>query len=355
LWANGQRFNLKGANWFGFETDANVMHGLWSRDYHDFLDYLSSNGFNAIRVPFYLELALNDATPTGISTSGMNTDLVGLSSLQVMDKIVAAAAARGLLIVLDLHSFQPGTFIQNNVWYDASHPESMVIEGWVRLLTRYKDQWNVIGADLKNEPFGCTWNTGSLTSDWNLAAQRIAEAIHTQVSSRFLILVEGVGGISPPCAENCFWGENLQGARQAPITINAQNKVVYSPHVYGPMVSAQSYFTAAGFPANMPQIWDTHFGFVSNLTGNAQVIGEWGGALIESNSVWMNALVDYLIAKGTTSTFFWALNPNSGDTGGLLQADWTTPETAKLNLLNRLVPSATKFSTSNSQYCIENL
>ena len=35
-------------------------------------------------------------------------------------------------------------------------------------------------------------------------------------------------------------------------------------------------------------------------------------------------LVDYLIDIDQRNTFFWCLNPNSGDTGGLLQSDWTT-------------------------------
>jgi endoglucanase len=356
LWANGQRFHLKGASWFGFETSARVPHGLWSKDYKFLLDFLANNGFNTIRIPYFLELALNNGSPTSINYSnGLNADLAGLSSLEVMDKIIQAAAARGLLVVLDLHSFQPDSFMQNNMWYDASHPESMVINGWVSILSRYKNQWNVIGADLKNEPYACTWNSGNANTDWNTAAQRIAEAIHAQVSTRFLILVEGVGATYPPCQPaNCFWGENLIGVSQAPITITQQNKVVYSPHVYGPAVAPQTYFNDPNFPSNMPQIWDSHFGFIANRTGHAQVIGEWGGVVLGANGAWMNAFANYLISKDTRDNFFWCLNPDSGDTGGLLADDWTTPVTDKLALLARLQPSPTKFKFANNKYCIEN-
>ena len=45
---------------------------------------------------------------------------------------------------------------------------------------------------------------------------------------------------------------------------------------------------------------------------------------------WLNDLVDYLISIDQRNTYFWCLNPNSGDTGGLLQNDWTTPETYAL-------------------------
>ena len=49
------------------------------------------------------------------------------------------------------------------------------------------------------------------------------------------------------------------------------------------------------------------------------MIGEWGGFLSGSSAVWLNAFASYLSNKSMTDTFFWCLNPNSGDTGGLLQ------------------------------------
>ena len=34
---------------------------------------------------------------------------------------------------------------------------------------------------------------------------------------------------------------------------------------------------------------------------------------------------------------YWSYNPVSGDTGGLVQDDWITPQTVKLNLINPLL------------------
>ena len=79
-----------------------------------------------IKVPFYLDLVLKDAKPDSINFYNMNTDLQkyypnifyskltfnSLTSLQVLDKVIEAAADLGLLIMLDLHSFQAGTFMQ---------------------------------------------------------------------------------------------------------------------------------------------------------------------------------------------------------------------------------------------------
>jgi endoglucanase len=308
---------LKGASWFGYETSNNVFHGLWARDYHDLLMFLKSNGFNAIRVPFYLDLVLNDAQPNSINFYEMNADLVGLTSLQVLDKIIAAAADMGLLIMLDLHSFRAGSFEEDGLWYDATHPEALVIKGWDILMRRYVNQWNVVAFDLKNEPFSTTWG-GPATTDWSAAVVRIANHILSSPNgTRMLVFVEGTAS-SPPCAQNCFWGENLQGPLVSPITISNQKKLVFSPHCYGPSVAYQPYFADPTFPANMPEIWDDHWGTVNTKTGQAVVLGEWGGQLANPDGTWLNAFVTYLLARDLTSQFFWCLNPDSGDTGNPL-------------------------------------
>jgi len=85
----------------------------------------------------------------------------------------------------------------------------------------------------------------------------------------------------------------------------------------------------------------------------AVVVGEWGGHLSGNNGIWMNAYVKYLAQKDMADNFFWCLNPDSGDTGGLLQNDWITPETDKLTLLQNLQPKPTKITkNAQSQYCI---
>lgn len=69
--------------------------------------------------------------------------------------------------------------------------------------------------------------------------------------------------------------------------------------------------------------------------------GEWGGATSGKNGVWLNAYASYLKTNDITDNFFWCVNPNSGDTGGLLLDDWKTPDTNKLTILANLVPNPT--------------
>lgn len=158
--------------------------------------------------------------------------------------------------------------------------------------------------------------------------------------TNWLVFVEGTAG-SPPCADGCFYGENLQGVENNPVKLSKSGRVVYSPHTYGPNVYNQPYFSDPSFPANMPRIWDKHFGFIRILKNSAIVTGEWGGSTAGKNGVWLNAYMSYLKSNDITDNFFWCVNPNSGDTGGLLLNDWVTPDTNKLSLLAKLVESPT--------------
>jgi endoglucanase len=155
------------------------------------------------------------------------------------------------------------------------------------------------------------------------------------LNPHILTFVEGVGseGYSDP--DGVFWGENLAQIEQRPLNL-PPSRLVYSPHVYGPSVYAQPYFSVSDFPANMPAIWDRHFG---HLYGGAQpvVLGEFGGKYVAADKQWQDAFVAYLVARGTRSFFYWTLNPNSGDTGGLLLDDFRTVNMDKLNLLKMLM------------------
>lgn len=97
----------------------------------------------------------------------------------------------------------------------------------------------------------------------------------------------------------------------------------------------QTWFEAASFPDNMKPIWDKHFGFIQSKNIGHVLIGEFGiGALDSDNGhegIWFKEALKYFGA--TFSWTFWCWNPNSGDTGGMLQYDWKTLNQWKLDLL----------------------
>ncbi|MBC7406437.1 MAG: glycoside hydrolase family 5 protein, partial [Candidatus Parcubacteria bacterium] len=332
---DGQEIVLKGVNWFGFETDNAVFHGLWTnRSANTQLDQMKSLGFNAIRVPVCPGVLTNKAIG-GVDYSA-NPDLNGLNSQQALDLLMNKISAKGMYILLDHH--RPDCNAISEYWYTSGYSETQWIGDLKSLATRYASNPNFVGIDIKNEPHGpVSW------SEWKGATERAGQAI-LGVNPNIVIYTEGVSstnaGGNCNSSYNAWWGGNIKGQLCDPISTAAipANKLAFAPHVYGPDVYAQPYFNDTTF-ANMPAIWDDHFGSVQ-AAGNSVAFGEFGGKYGGGDPrdvAWQNKIVDYQIAKGMCSFFFWSWNPNSGDTGGILNDDWTTVSTAKYNNLKRLM------------------
>ncbi|GGV75973.1 cellulase family glycosylhydrolase [Streptomyces massasporeus] len=328
--AAGQPVRIAGINWFGFETANHVVHGLWARDYKSMIDQMKSLGYNTIRMPYSDDILKPGTMPDSINTDGKNTDLRGLTSLQVLDRIVAYAGQSGLKIVLDRH--RPDAAGQSALWYTASVPESTWITNLKALATRYKGNSTVVGIDLHNEPHDpACWGCGDTSRDWRLAAQRAGNAV-LSANPELLIMVEGVQSHN---GVNGWWGGNLTGVAQYPVQLDVANRLVYSAHDYATSVAQQSWFSDPSFPANMPGIWDKYWGYVFKQNIAPVWLGEFGTTLQPSvDQKWLAELVRYLrstSAYGADSFHwtFWSWNPNSGDTGGILKDDWQTVDTAK--------------------------
>ncbi|KAK5579471.1 hypothetical protein RB653_009154 [Dictyostelium firmibasis] len=345
LWINDLPLKIKGVSWFGGECETYCVHGLWARDYKQYLDFLKENTFNAIRIPFSYEMVVKDPFPTSITINQqMNKDLYGLRALSVLDLIIEAAGERGILILLDFHSFGPNDRLNHGLWYSSKHSESDVMKMWNILILRYGQMWNVLGIDLKNEPFAATWNSGNEKTDWDKAINRIGAYIQNNGGNQWLIFGQGIPSQAPDriaCWGESFEQEGVKG--QSSINLPLNDKFVYSPHCYGPSVVNHAHFNHKDYPHNLKPHWDQNFGNLVANTKRGMVIGEWGGKYITPmDQLWMDTFVDYLISKGTTDSFYWCLNPNSGDTGGLYLDDWVSTNLPKLNLLNKLCPHPTK-------------
>ncbi|MGC1376687.1 MAG: glycoside hydrolase family 5 protein, partial [Anaerolineales bacterium] len=341
--ANGAQVRITGINWFGFETSNYSPHGLWARDYKSMLDQIKSLGYNTIRLPFSDQLFDAGSTPNSINFYQMNADLQGLTTgLQIMDKIIAYGGSIGLRFFLDQH--RPDSGGQSPLWYTSAYPESRWLSDWTMLASHYAGNTAVIGADLHNEPHhiqgattGACWGCGVTAIDWRLAAERGGNAI-LAVNPNWLIIVEGTdcygpgGVVEPSAGADCYWwGGNVEGAASYPVQLNVANRVVYSAHDYPHEVSDQTWFHDANYPNNMAAIWDAHWGYLQKNNVAPVILGEFGTTLSDtSDTQWLGALKTYLGTGATgISWTFWCLNPDSGDTGGILNGDWTTVNTAK--------------------------
>ena len=200
------------------------------------------------------------------------------------------------------------------------------------LAQRYRNNPTVIGADLHNEPHTpACWGCGDTATDWRLAAERAGNAI-LQVNPDWLIVVEGVDCFGGQCT---WWGGMLQGATNFPVRLNVPNRLVYSPHEYATSVFVQPWFNDPTFPNNLNAIWDRNWGFIHTNNIAPLLIGEFGTTLQDPRDrQWLTRLMDYTgQGVGGMNFTFWTLNPNSGDTGGILNDDWTSVNTTKHNIL----------------------
>lgn len=347
---------LTGVNWFGFETSNLAPHGLWARDYKSVLKQIKDLGFNTLRLPWCNDVLTGSPNSVQINaygtdpytkSTGLNTDLEGLSSIQIMDKILAECERLGLKVILDNHSRAPDGYMNETIWYTAAKSEADWIRDWKTIAERYKNNSAVVAADVKNEPHGnmtkgmkppATWGydePGQGVTDWRKASVAAGKAI-LAVNPRLFIIIEGVENYK---GDNTWWGGNLAGVKDYPITesdIPAKN-LWYSAHEYGPEVYMQDWFSAANFPENMPDIWRGHFWFIHEQGIAPLFFGEFGiqeATAADPNSTAYKWLKKFMDQMGKNSHWtFWALNPNSGDTGGLLKDDWVSVNPAKYNLL----------------------
>ncbi|PTL76026.1 glycoside hydrolase family 5 protein [Vitiosangium sp. GDMCC 1.1324] len=333
--SSGKEVRLTGVNWFGFEGPSRVPYGLHQRSLGSVLDQVKSLGYNVLRIPYSNDILRPGVSPdpTYINYSTYNPELSGLTSLQVLDKLIDGARERGLRVILDRH--RPDSSGQSELWYRSNRAaeEAVWIEDWKTLVRRYKGDATVVAVDLYNEPHGAaTWGDGNLDTDWRLAAERVGNAI-LEENPHLLIIV---GGIEVHEGQWYWWGGNQRGARAFPVRLSVPGQLVYSTHDYPESVFAQPWFkdkASTGYPANLPGVWDATWGYLAKEDIAPVFVGEFGSKLeLPSDVQWMQTLTGY-IRDNRLSFTFWCLNPNSSDTGGLLKEDWVTVEQAKQNLV----------------------
>lgn len=337
----GHLVRMTGVNWFGFETKNEVPFGLWTRSYKSMLAQIKTLGFNTVRIP-YSDYMLDASRDGSLTLATLNIDLAlnGMTATQtpldLMDAIIAEAKTLGLKVILDSHSRLPDSYLSEGLWNPSYYPEAKWIANWKFIAARYATNDAVAAFDLKNEPhFTASWGSTDTALNWNEAAQRAANAIQT-VNANALIVVEGVESLNSAskALNKYWWGGNMQGMLTNPINITFNNKLVYSPHEYGPEVYAQDWFRDYRFPLNLRYIWDDRFGFIYNKGLGHTLIGEFGirdNVVGSASNKWFEEFVKYMgdHSEGYSWTY-WAWNPNSGDTGGILTDDWTGTNDWKL-------------------------
>lgn len=337
IYRGRQVVRLRGINWFGLETADRALHGTWfGRKVEDILAEVRALGFDSLRIPVSPQ-TINPGF--AVSSWALNAYQSGQAPTgrEQLERLLVAAADAGFTVLLDFHTCHPD-YLGQNLPGRPDGCEGYTNEDWksdlAKLATLAIPHAHVLGVDLVNEPYKLTW------SQWRALAAQGAEAV-LRANPRVLVFVEGVGGLSYYGSYYPFWGGNLTEAASSPPQI-PESRLVFSPHVYGPGISDQQYFSASNFPANMPAVWDSQFGHL--VPRYAFAPGEFGGFYDDTRKAgevaWNEAFVAYLATLdrgGPTSFYYWALNANSGDTGGLYEDDWTTVVMRRVALLAPLL------------------
>lgn len=374
---DGKVVRLTGANWFGFNCSERLLHGLgWGADIRTVISDCADRGINLLRIPISTQLMLEwkdgKAEKAGNFSNSEyyqdNPDLVKsdgtpMNTLEVFDEMLSLCKEYGVKVMVDVHSAEANNSGHDYpLWYntDAGITTQDWIDGWVWLVKRYKDDDTLIACDLENEPHGkrqdalmAKWDDSKDENNWRYAAQQCGEAILKE-NPNLLIMIEGVevnpvkngsysDDMKTDTAGNCtnfegaWWGGNLRMVKKYPLTFkdSSMNKqIVYSPHDYGPLVYAQTWFDKDFSEKSLlKDYWYDAWAYLTEENISPLLIGEWGGFMDGGdNEKWMRLLAGYMNKKNISHTF-WCLNPNSGDTGGLLNDDWKSWDETKYALL----------------------
>lgn len=319
IYRRGSAFPLRGVNWFGLDGSDSKLHGLspwvYGLTIETVVKGIKKKGFNALRIPLAPEVI-----------NGLN--------IAELKSLLAVAEAEKVAVLLDIHTCSKSAgHLTGKPDACSSYGKSGWLESLAKLAELSKSYSYVVGIDLYNEPFELSWD------EWRALANDGAKTV-LQKNPNILVFVEGVGNKSPSGKEAAFYGENLFEADTKKLSIPA-SRLVLSPHAYGPSVhEPHTYFAAADFPRNMPAIWDEHFGRLK-AKGYAIAIGEFGGKYnkweretgYNRDMKWQDAFVKYLVDRKIKNFFYWSLNPNSGDTKGLLTDQWATGQGDQMELV----------------------
>lgn len=201
------------------------------------IDSLKSWGFNSVRLPMHYNLYTLPVEEEPVK--GKNTWLE--TGFKMTDSLISWCRANNMHLILDMHATPGGQGHDVNIsdrdplkpslWESAENQQKL-IDLWVKLAEKYKDE-PVIGAyDIINEPnwsFEADKNENG-TQDMKNAPLRqlmvnITKAIRT-VDQNHIIIIEGNGwgnnynGLLPPWDDNMvlsfhkYWNYNNQDAIQ---------------------------------------------------------------------------------------------------------------------------------------------
>lgn len=298
------------------------------------------------------------------------------SYFSLLKSIIRALQYREISVVLSLHTLTVAD--TGGLWYneEISYKEYLTAVDLVTSNLCSDEYWNVLGVDLKNEPFEATWGDGTET-DFVKAAETIGNRMLAGCS-KWLAFVEGVFESREAIIDgklieyNDWYGGGLAGVENIGVHFNHHQKLVWAPHYYSSSVYPQDYFYAQPHRDETTGLLDAYielsnktlrkriegtmesmFGFLASKSGPALLMGEFGGLYSKdqhpkkTTQRTLDIIIDIISSPDWAGGFVWSLNPESifqysrpeeyGDfKEGLLKADWLSADENYLQALRKM-------------------
>ena len=302
--ANDDEIKLRCTNWYGAHMQRYVVNGL-DKVPMDFVSKsISGLGFNCVRMPYSLEQVVKNPLVNSEHLKA-NPELMSLTSMEILDKTIESLTNNGVMVILNNHIGEAKWCCDltdgNGLWYNKEYPEETWLKTLGSLTKRYLSNPGVIGNDLRNELRADiknlrvpSWGSGHKTTDWKIAAQKGAKAVH-EVNESQLIFVEGLS-----------YATDLSGVYWHPLKLSVPNKLIYSAHAYSWELSWYKYYSWTKFT------FDRAFGYITEEGKDYTApvwIGEFGAN--KTQNFW-TFLMKYL-GDNDLSWSQWAFNGDKDD------------------------------------------
>ncbi len=206
-----------GINLSGAEFGDHAEPGVYGLDYtfptRQEVGYFSHKGLRTLRIPVRWE-RLQDGLKGPLDPANLTR----------LDGLVAAAAANGAKVIIDVHNY--GRYVRNGTSYlvgSPQVPQAALVDLWSKLAAHYAGRPGVFGYDLMNEPSAPTWPQD---------AQAVIDGIR-RVDRTSQIIVEGDVVGQPP---------NF-------VVTDPAARLLYSIHEYFDRISNGFYGAGASYDA----------------------------------------------------------------------------------------------------------
>ncbi|KDO22921.1 hypothetical protein SPRG_11765 [Saprolegnia parasitica CBS 223.65] len=345
---------IKGVNWFGMETGMRAPFGLWDNDQNGTTVYavaqfLANNKFNSVRMPLCVSSILGNKAPeVSIINRVTNRALDLTSYLGLLQTVTQSLGYRQISVMISMHTLDIYNR-EGSLWYGKTLSTDDFLKAIDMLTVALCSDtyWNVLGIDVKNEPWEGTWGTGLKT-----ISARPPSSLARASSRAHTIVLDG-----QEYGYYDWFGGGLHKAGAFPVVLPTPEKLVYAPHYYTPAVFPQYYLFGGGKVGKgnaingyvelddeklLGRVANTMydmFGYLNAKQDAAVVLGEFAGLYtkdehpMKTTQRCTDFTIRAILSESYAGGYMWSLNPesayqyNPADTPGnyvegLLNLDW---------------------------------